>query len=281
MPGYYKTEGVVLRSMRLREADRIVHLYTGTHGRIGAVVKGVRRTKSRFGGRLEPFFRVRLVLYEGRGDLDTVTQAEAIEWYPRLRESHESPALGGRGVRVGPAAVRRGRGQRGRLQPALPRAPAARRAAGGGRAGEHAGVPPQAAAGGRLRARADGLRALRRGARGRRGGRHRVLAGRGRHHLRRLRARRGLLARRRRARLHGRCAGAAAARRARGASPDARPGGPGRHRDARIPCPRAAAQRRLALRPPARQWRNGSTTSRRARARCASCSAARAPTSPR
>jgi DNA repair protein RecO (recombination protein O) len=85
MPGYYKTEGVVLRSMRLREADRIVHLYTGTHGRVGAVVKGVRRTKSRFGGRLEPFFRVRLVLYQGRGDLDTVTQAEAIEWYPRLR----------------------------------------------------------------------------------------------------------------------------------------------------------------------------------------------------
>jgi DNA repair protein RecO (recombination protein O) len=45
----------------------------------------VRRTKSRFGGRLEPFFRLRLVLYEGRGDLDTVTSAEAIEWYPRLR----------------------------------------------------------------------------------------------------------------------------------------------------------------------------------------------------
>jgi DNA repair protein RecO (recombination protein O) len=88
MAGYYKTEGVVLRSMRLREADRIVHLYTGTHGRVGAVVKGVRRTKSRFGGRLEPFFRVRLVLYQGRGDLDTVTQAEAIEWYPRLREQH-------------------------------------------------------------------------------------------------------------------------------------------------------------------------------------------------
>jgi DNA repair protein RecO (recombination protein O) len=83
--GYYKTEAIVLRSFRLREADRIIHLYTATHGRVGAVVKGVRRTKSRFGGRLEPFFRVRLVLYEGRGELDTVTQAEAIEWYPRLR----------------------------------------------------------------------------------------------------------------------------------------------------------------------------------------------------
>jgi DNA repair protein RecO (recombination protein O) len=85
LAGYYKTEAVVLRSLRLREADRIVHLYTSSRGRVGAVVKGVRRTKSRFGGRLEPFFRVRLVLYEGRGELDTVTQAEAIEWYPKLR----------------------------------------------------------------------------------------------------------------------------------------------------------------------------------------------------
>jgi DNA repair protein RecO (recombination protein O) len=87
MPGYHKTEAIVLRSMRLREADRIVHLYTSSRGRLGAVVKGVRRTRSRFGGRLEPFFRVRLVLYEGRGELHTVTQAEAIEWYPRLRTS--------------------------------------------------------------------------------------------------------------------------------------------------------------------------------------------------
>jgi DNA repair protein RecO (recombination protein O) len=86
LAGYYKTEGIVLRSLRLREADRIVHLYTGTHGRVNAVVKGVRRTKSRFGGRLEPFLRVQLVLYEGRSDLHTVTQAEAVEWYPRLRE---------------------------------------------------------------------------------------------------------------------------------------------------------------------------------------------------
>ena len=86
MAGYYKTEAIVLRSMRLREADRIVHMYTGTHGKVGAVVKGVRRTKSRFGARLEPFSRVSLVLYEGRGDLDTVTQAQCVEWYPRLRE---------------------------------------------------------------------------------------------------------------------------------------------------------------------------------------------------
>jgi DNA repair protein RecO (recombination protein O) len=85
MAGYHKTEAVVLRSMRLREADRIIHMYTSTRGRMGAVVKGVRRTRSRFGGRLEPFFRVRLVLYEGRGELHTVTAAEAVEWYPSLR----------------------------------------------------------------------------------------------------------------------------------------------------------------------------------------------------
>ena len=84
---YYKTEAIVLRSMRLREADRIVHMYTGSRGKVGAVVKGVRRTKSRFGGRLEPFSRVSLVMYEGRGDLQTVTQAQCVEWYPRLREN--------------------------------------------------------------------------------------------------------------------------------------------------------------------------------------------------
>jgi DNA repair protein RecO (recombination protein O) len=84
--GYYKTEAIVLRSFRLREADRIVHLYTGARGRVGAVAKGVRRTRSRFGGRLEPFFRLHLVLYEGRGELHTVTQAETVESYPRLRE---------------------------------------------------------------------------------------------------------------------------------------------------------------------------------------------------
>jgi DNA repair protein RecO (recombination protein O) len=86
VPHYYKTEAIVLRSIRLREADRVVHLYTNARGRVGAVAKGVRRTKSRFGGRLEPFFRLRLVLYEGRGELHTVTQAETVESYPRLRE---------------------------------------------------------------------------------------------------------------------------------------------------------------------------------------------------
>ena len=64
MPGSLKTEAVVLRSMRYGEADRILHLYTPQRGRISAIAKGVRKTRSRFGGRLEPFFRLNLVLHE-------------------------------------------------------------------------------------------------------------------------------------------------------------------------------------------------------------------------
>ncbi len=76
----------MLRSMRYGEADRILHLYTPHRGRVGAIAKGVRKARSRFGGRLEPFFRLDLVLYEGRGDLLTVTSAETIAAHPRLRE---------------------------------------------------------------------------------------------------------------------------------------------------------------------------------------------------
>ncbi len=85
MTGSVKTEAIVLRSLRYGEADRILHLYTPDRGRIGAIAKGVRRTKSRFGGRLEPFFRVRLVLYEGRSELLTVTSVETIDPHARLR----------------------------------------------------------------------------------------------------------------------------------------------------------------------------------------------------
>src|SRR5919112_6798685 len=58
MAGSLKTEAVVLRSMRYAEADRILHLYTPHRGRGSAIAKGVRRTRSRFGGRLEPYFRL-------------------------------------------------------------------------------------------------------------------------------------------------------------------------------------------------------------------------------
>jgi DNA repair protein RecO (recombination protein O) len=85
MPGPVKTQAVVLRSIRYGEADRIVHLYTPGRGRIGAIAKGSRRARSRFGGRLEPFFRLDLVLHEGRGDLLTVTAAETVAGYGALR----------------------------------------------------------------------------------------------------------------------------------------------------------------------------------------------------
>ena len=79
------TEAVVLRSFRLGEADRVLHLYTLERGRVGAVAKGVRKTKSRFGGRLEPFSHVELVLHQGRGELDTVTGASLVRSHDRIR----------------------------------------------------------------------------------------------------------------------------------------------------------------------------------------------------
>jgi DNA repair protein RecO (recombination protein O) len=81
-----KTEAIVLRSIRYGEADRVLHLYTLDRGRVGAIAKGVRRPRSRFGGRLEPFFRVDLVLHEGRGELLTVTGAHTVAGFRRLRE---------------------------------------------------------------------------------------------------------------------------------------------------------------------------------------------------
>lgn len=85
MAGPVKTEAVVLRSLRYGEADRILHLYTPRRGRVSAIAKGVRRARSRFGGRLEPFFRLQLDLHEGRGELLTVTGAQTVEAYARLR----------------------------------------------------------------------------------------------------------------------------------------------------------------------------------------------------
>jgi DNA repair protein RecO (recombination protein O) len=90
MPGPLKTEAVVLRSIRYGEADRILHLYTPRYGRLGAIAKGVRRARSRFGARLEPFFHVRMVLHEGRGELHTVTGADTVEPHGALREHAET-----------------------------------------------------------------------------------------------------------------------------------------------------------------------------------------------
>jgi DNA repair protein RecO (recombination protein O) len=88
--GSFKTESVVLRSIRYGEADRVLHLYTADRGRLGAIAKGVRRVRSRFGGRLEPLARVRLVLHEGRGELCTVTQADTVRAHAGLRERRRS-----------------------------------------------------------------------------------------------------------------------------------------------------------------------------------------------
>jgi DNA repair protein RecO (recombination protein O) len=76
----YRDEGVVLRTQKLGEADRIVTILTRRTGRVRAVGKGVRRTKSRFGARLEPFTHVDLQLYTGR-TLDVITQAETLRPY--------------------------------------------------------------------------------------------------------------------------------------------------------------------------------------------------------
>jgi DNA repair protein RecO (recombination protein O) len=74
----YRDTGVVLRTYKLRESDRIVVFHTAENGKVRAVAKGVRKTKSKFGARLEPMSHVRLLLYRGR-ELDIVSQAEAVE----------------------------------------------------------------------------------------------------------------------------------------------------------------------------------------------------------
>ncbi|KFI59272.1 DNA repair protein RecO [Bifidobacterium gallicum] len=76
----YRDEGIVLRTMKLGEADRVITLLTRDHGKVRAVAKGVRRTKSRFGARLEPFMRVDLLLNEGR-TFDAIRQAESVSVY--------------------------------------------------------------------------------------------------------------------------------------------------------------------------------------------------------
>lgn len=84
----YRDSGVVLRTIRLGEADRIVTFLTEGRGKVRAVAKGVRKTKSRFGSRLEPISHVALQLYEGR-QLDTVTQAETLDFFRPIRDDLE------------------------------------------------------------------------------------------------------------------------------------------------------------------------------------------------
>jgi len=81
----FRARAVVLRGVPLGEADRIVHLLTDTEGKVRAVVKGVRRTESRWGGRFEPFSHLSVEVYRGRS-LDRVIQAEVVEAFPALRQ---------------------------------------------------------------------------------------------------------------------------------------------------------------------------------------------------
>ena len=82
----YRSKGIVLRSIRYGEADRILDLYTQDAGLVSAIAKGIRRTKSRFGARLEPLSCVDYMAYHGR-TLDTVTQAEVLRSFHTVREN--------------------------------------------------------------------------------------------------------------------------------------------------------------------------------------------------
>jgi DNA repair protein RecO (recombination protein O) len=90
----YRTEAVVLRSFRLGEADRVLHLYTLDRGRVGAVAKGVRKTKSRFGARLEPLSHVELMLHQGSSELQTVTGVDLVHSHHAARENQYRLAIG-------------------------------------------------------------------------------------------------------------------------------------------------------------------------------------------
>jgi len=81
----YRDHGIVLRTYKLGEADRIVSFVTEHHGKVRAVAKGVRKTRSKFGARLEPTSHVALQLYEGR-ELDIVTQAESVDHFRPIRD---------------------------------------------------------------------------------------------------------------------------------------------------------------------------------------------------
>jgi DNA repair protein RecO (recombination protein O) len=90
----YKTEAVVLRSFRFGEADRVLHLYTLDRGRVGALAKGIRKTKSRFGARLEPLSHVELMLHQGSGELQTVTGVDLVRSHHATREEQYRLGVG-------------------------------------------------------------------------------------------------------------------------------------------------------------------------------------------
>jgi DNA repair protein RecO (recombination protein O) len=88
----------VLRSFRFGEADRILHLFTKEHGRVGAIAKGARRPRSRFGARLEPFSHVQVLLHEGRGELATITGADLVRSHQGLASEPYRLSVGSIGL---------------------------------------------------------------------------------------------------------------------------------------------------------------------------------------
>ena len=97
-------QGIVLRTYPFGEADRVVVLLSPNTGKVRTVAKGVRRTKSRFGGRLEPFTHVDLIVYEGR-NLDTITQVAIIDGFPHLREDLDRVVAAGTMLEVADAVA--------------------------------------------------------------------------------------------------------------------------------------------------------------------------------
>lgn len=105
--GSYRDRGVVLRTHRLGETDRIVHLLTLGRGKVRAVAKGIRRPGSRIGGRLEPYGYVELQLYEGR-NLDIVTQVELIDPHAHVRADYVRSAAAAVMVELADQVVQEG-----------------------------------------------------------------------------------------------------------------------------------------------------------------------------
>ncbi|MBA2336869.1 MAG: DNA repair protein RecO [Acidimicrobiia bacterium] len=97
--GLRRDQGIVLRGYPFGDADRIVVLLSPNNGKVRTVAKGVRRTKSRFGGRLEPFCHVDVVLYEGR-NLGTITQVTLVEPFHNLRNNLDAVLIAGSMVEV-------------------------------------------------------------------------------------------------------------------------------------------------------------------------------------
>ncbi len=102
--GIRHDQGIVLRSFPFGEADKVVVLLSPNNGKLRTVAKGIRKTKSRFGGRLEPFSHVDLVLYEGR-NLDTITQVSMIEPFHDLRSDLDRVVAAGTMVEVADAVA--------------------------------------------------------------------------------------------------------------------------------------------------------------------------------